>query len=103
MTVQVRPEVIATVTTAAGTVNHASSVRQMRSPTSSSTAAQATTETMVFSTTSTDSARAPDRARIMAIDAAPNSATHGSTATIARRSTAWFEPTVVSSRPAPLR
>ncbi len=103
ITVQTRPEVTAAVTSAAGTVNHASSPVQMRSPATSSNPNRTTATTIVVSTASTDTAHDPDRARIMATPAAPKSTTHGMTATTARRSTASLAATVVSSNPAPLR
>jgi hypothetical protein len=103
MTLQTSPDVTATATRAVGIVNQASSALQTRSPATSSNPQSTTITTIVVSTTSTDTAREPDRARIMAMPAAPNSTTHGTTATTASRSTAGESATVVSSNPAPSR
>ena len=91
------------MTSAAGIVNHASSAVQMRSPATSTRQTSTTITTIDVSITSTDTSRDPERARIMATPTAPNSATHGTTATTARRSMAARSPTVVRRSPAPLR
>ena len=73
MTVQTNPAVTETATTAVGTVNQVSAAVQMRSPTTSTSPNRTRVTTIWVSMASIHSVRDPDRARIMAMPAAPNS------------------------------